>query len=234
MKMSSQILLIVSALSGFAGCGYHFQNTRNQLEEQYGVRKVYVRPLRNETFKPGVDNLVYNRLLLTISRNRRVKLVSSIEDADAVLSGKVTQAAFDRGVEKAGDQLFGTQFLPDDQRKRVPGFGVATDYNASLNCEFNLQLVQQWYDPKKYGPGKLAAPPPTPTPRPGSLEAQRATGQVIWSGNFSRTKPFPASNQVGAFGTTSSLINESEFDRALGDLAESMMADLHESMMAMF
>jgi hypothetical protein len=56
----------------------------------------------------------------------------------------------------------------------------------------------------------------------------------LWSGGFSKSKPFPANNQLGVFGTTSALINESEFDRVLRDLAEGIAADMHESMLAGF
>ena len=41
-------------------------------------------------------------------------------------------------------------------------------------------------------------------------------------------------NQLGVIGNTSALINDSEFERSLADLAASMMGDLHESMLAMF
>jgi hypothetical protein len=61
----------------------------------------------------------------------------------------------------------------------------------------------------------------------------RAKG-TLWSADFARSKPFPASNQLGTPGTTSTLINDSEFDRALGEIAQSMTSDVHESMLAMF
>ena len=86
------------------------------------------------------------------------------------------------------------------------GYSVASEYTASLYCSFTLARR---------------------VPRSGHAG-------VIWSSGFSRSKPFPASNQLDVPGTTSALINESEFDRALSDLAKSMMDDVHESMLAMF
>src|SRR6185312_2812483 len=83
---------------------------------------------------------------------------------------------------------------------------IATEYSATLSCDF--MLVR-----------------PHPAPK------QKA---VVWTGSFSRSKLFEASNNLGAEGDTSALINESEFDRALSDMASSMMDDVHESMLAMF
>ena len=85
-------------------------------------------------------------------------------------------------------------------------FSVATEYTASLSCVFALNR-------KRTQPGKPA---------------------VIWASTFGRSKPFPASNQLDVPGTTSALINDSEFDRALSDLAKSMMDDVYESMLAIF
>ncbi|MEO5970880.1 MAG: LPS assembly lipoprotein LptE [Bdellovibrionia bacterium] len=101
-----------------------------------------------------------------------------------------------------------SQLNPNKLGATLPtaNFSVATEYTASLSCIFNLtRRVGQ--------PGKPA---------------------VIWASSFGRSQPFPASNQLDVPGTTSALINDSEFDRALSDLAKSMMDDVHESMLAMF
>mgnify|MGYP001574673287 CR=1 FL=1 len=83
---------------------------------------------------------------------------------------------------------------------------VASEYQASLTAAFALVR-------RRATPGKKP---------------------MIWTAPFSRLKRFPANNRLDVLGTTSALINESEFDRALGDLAESMMGDVHESMLSMF
>lgn len=83
---------------------------------------------------------------------------------------------------------------------------VASTYQAGLVCSFTL--VRR-----------------NPPPR----------GQaVLWSGNFAKHQPFPASTAAGVYGTTSTLINDSELDRVLGDLANRMASDVHDSMLAMF
>jgi len=88
----------------------------------------------------------------------------------------------------------------------VAGRGVSSQYNATLAC--NFRLLRQNPGPK-----------------------QRA---VLWSGGFSRSEPFASSVQAGTRGETTAPLNESEFDRALEDLALGMVAEVHESMLAMF
>ena len=45
---------------------------------------------------------------------------------------------------------------------------------------------------------------------------------------------FPGNNQLGVFGTTSHLINESEFERALQELSERVALDMTENLFSMF
>src|SRR5690606_27689163 len=49
--------------------------------------------------------------------------------------------------------------------------------------------------------------------------------QVLWSSSFSRGKTFQATPQLGAAGTTTGLIIDSAFERALGDLADQLATD---------
>jgi len=58
--------------------------------------------------------------------------------------------------------------------------------------------------------------------------------KTIWSRSINKRKSFQANNQLGALGSTSHLINQSEFYKALEDLSSSMMDQVHESMLAMF
>lgn len=191
-------------LGSGAGCGYSLQNSKNPLLEKEGILSVYVAPVRNDTFKPGVENVVYNQLIRVISSHRRVVLKSRAEEADAVLSGRVISAVASPTGSTTADKIFPSDRLP--QLKGSSDISVATEYSANLNCQFTLNRVQ-------------ARPGKSPT---------------LWSAGFSRSKTFPSANGLDVFGTTTALTNESEFDRALSDLAEGMMGDLHESMLAMF
>jgi len=88
-----------------------------------------------------------------------------------------------------------------------PNITVAQSYNAHLSCDFRLSR-RKLLNPKQKG--------------------------LVWSSHFDRNKSIPAANQLDVYGTTSALINQSELDRALSEMASSMMSDVHESMLAMF
>lgn len=100
-----------------------------------------------------------------------------------------------------------------DQLSRSPGvqvdfskIQVASVYQSKLVCSFRL----------------MRRNPP---------EGRRAT---VWSASFQRTLPFPGANQLGPLGTTSALINESEFDRSLSEMAQAMSSDVRESILNRF
>lgn len=190
-------------LSTLLGCGYGFQGSRSELLTQEGVYSIYIAPIVNDSYKVGVENLVYNNIIRTIVSHGRVKVVPNQNDADAILTGNVIGATY---WGTAGAQV--SSLKPQSVSVTLPtkDYIVATEYTAVLNCIFALNR---------------RAPRPNQKP-------------IIWTSSFVRTKPFPAANQVDVPGTTSALINESEFDRALFDLARSMMDDVHEAMLAMF
>ena len=196
----------VATSAVISGCGYTLQRSRSELTEREGVYRIFVEPLKNNSFKPGIENVVFNQLVRTVSVGRRVELARSKDDADAVLSGRVDQAEYvvsnfveARGRQSAGDVNPGRDDL-------YFSTAVAAEYTATLGCSFELKRLHA---------------------RPGQKE-------TLWTSSFSRYRPFPASNLLGIAGNTSALINDSEFDRALDLLAHGMMGDLHESMLAMF
>lgn len=204
MKIRSVIAMLALTVLG-SGCGYTLQNSQSPLADKEGIRKIYVYPLVNNTYTPGVENTLYNALIRTLSVHRRVVLVSRPEDADAVLKGNVTFAFFGPSAQTTANQLYPIQLQPQSGDP-LASVLVATEYTATLSCSFTL-----------------VRPNPGPSQR-----------SLVWSSSFTRAKPFNASNQLGTQGDTSALINQSEFERSLSDLATSMMGDVHENMLAMF
>jgi hypothetical protein len=198
--LSNKLVFIPPLLLGllFSGCGYTLQRSYNQFFKEEGIEKVYVEPLGNDTFKPGVEIVVYNALISEIASHGQVKLVLDPTKADAILRGTVTEASFSASDPVSVDTLRPEKTGPDSVT-------VASFYLASLHCSFFMERMQtQKHDSN------------------------------VWGAGFSRRKTFPGNTQLGVLGTTSALINESEFDRALSDLATSMMADVHESLMVIF
>ncbi len=198
------ILFAISGLS-WIGCGYGFQNSKNPLYTKEGIRKIFVEPVVNDTYKAGVENIVYNSLVRSLASHGRVILVHNKNDADALLKGVVRTANFGASAVSLTPGL-NPQGFADREDLPTKRFAVSTEYMANLVCSFTLI-------------------------RKNDVPQKRS---LIWNSDFARSKPFPAANQLDVPGTTSALINESEFDRALLDLSRSMMDDVHESMLAMF
>jgi outer membrane lipopolysaccharide assembly protein LptE/RlpB len=211
--ISLLFVALLSAQSGaMTGCGYGFQGSHSELMEKENIHRVFIKPLLNNTYKPGVENVVYNALVKSLLIHRRVQLVQKEEDADAILTGSVGLAQFSGAPSTTADKLSplglplkeGSVNIKDGAR--LSNISMVTLYTALLSCSFSLNRTQ-------------------------NLPNRR---NALWAASFSRQKPFPASNQLDVPGATSALINESEFERALGELAIGMMDDVHESMLAMF
>ena len=211
----------------------------------------------NNSYKAGVENTVYSNLVRTLTAHGKIQLVQDPENADAILQGTVTTAT---SVGTAGTAVGNLTPTGLGANLVTAAFGITTEYSATLGCTFTLTRRQQTqadhlrerlkmeadqkrladtFEETKKVQGPLIKGPLT-TEGPQSLDATKLAQMkvpkrsVIWSSTFSRSKPFPGANQLDVPGTTSSLINDSEFDRALSDLSRSMMDDVHESMLAMF
>lgn len=202
---------------GVSGCGYTLQTSSSPALEKEGIRRVYISPILNNTYKSGVENVVYNALIRSLASNQYLRIVGHPEQADAVLSGMVTYANYSASAHAPAKNICSSQFgqgtslaasCTQGLGATYSELGVATIYDASLSCSFTLTR----------------------------RNARHQTGQksIVWTASFGRNKPFPAANQLGTLGTTSALINESEFERTLLEMANSMMGDVRESMLARF
>jgi len=69
-----------------AGCGYHPLGEGGAPAE---IQHLYLAPLNNGTFRPGLQGLVGAAILRRLRQDGRVQLVSQ-ETADAVLAGDLT------------------------------------------------------------------------------------------------------------------------------------------------
>lgn len=186
------------AVLGLSGCGYALQNSRTNSLKEVGVSRVYIAPVKNLTYKPGVEIVVYNALVEALLTGHRLKIVDKPELSDAILESNVDKATYAPTVTTFASAIFPTTVT-------ALNVFVATEYQADVTCTFKLRR-------QKNGVGT----------------------DVLWESDFSRSKRFAANNQKVEYGTTSGLINESEFDRTLDEVAHGMMQDVHESMVARF
>jgi hypothetical protein len=185
-------LLTVGSLA--SGCGYAMRTSRDPSRiSRLGVSRIYVDPIQNETFRPGVENGVYSQLIRMLSATPGIRTVNSPEESHARLGGIVISAQRSVSGEIRASQL-------NPRNRGSDQLLVATEYAATLECSFALKQGEK----------------------------------VLWSGRFSRSRPFPANSQIGALGSTGALINESEFERALVEVATEMMTDVRNSLMQDF
>ncbi len=208
------------ALWGASGCGYTLQTSKNSHLAKSGIRRVYVRNFLNNTYKPGIENVIYNSLSKTLASQRRVELVQHESEADAVIEGSVDQASATAASSIPASSLQTVGVVSTDPL--LQSAIVASNYGALLTCSFKLTRPQQ--------PGLSVSKVLDEIPgKPSGVGRQ-----VLWFSTFSRSKNFPGANQLGVGGETAPLINDSEFDRALSEIATSMMMDVHEAMLDLF
>lgn len=198
-------LLLAGAVSAaLLGCGYSIRGGKSDALAADGVRKIFIAPVVNDTYDYGVENVVYNSLVRSLAAFSGIRLVDDPELADAVLAGRVIQARADI-ISTTQASALNPGKLPTPN-----SFGsiyIASAYNAILTATFTLVRRDTL-------PGH---------PR-----------GTIWSGSFARSKPYPGSNQLGVLGTTSGLINDSEFDRTIVDISHNMAIDVREAMVSRF
>ena len=93
------LVLALVAAAGQIGCGYALVGRGSNIPDD--VRGVYLRPFENETRRAEVEQFLTQAIADELLTRRRFSLVPTVIEADAVLSGAVSQfrvqpVAFDR------------------------------------------------------------------------------------------------------------------------------------------
>jgi outer membrane lipopolysaccharide assembly protein LptE/RlpB len=129
--MTRVILALCASVFLLQACGYQFQGRRNPLKE-LGVERIYVEQFRNETYRPGVEQLFSSAMIREIQKSRAFTLVDDRTQADAVLTGVITTA----------DSLISSprQVNIRDPRtgQSIKQLDVAAEYNAVVQCDVRL------------------------------------------------------------------------------------------------
>ena len=97
--------LIFLGLFCLSACGYRFAGSGAFPED---VNTIFIEVLENRTSKIGVERIVSNQLIFEFSRQRESSLVSSADEADAILKGSInsirTQTISRVGTEVANER----------------------------------------------------------------------------------------------------------------------------------
>ena len=188
------VLVSFSLSLGLSGCGYMLRGNARPFFETHHIHTLYVPPVKNNSYKAGIEITVYNALRRRFAQGGYVTLVDSARNADAEIDATVTDATYSPSGITTTDQLAPIGTGPSQVQ-------IASTYNVSLKVRFEL------------------------------VDAKKSS---LWKDEVSRGKSFPATTYLGALGSTSALINESEFERALGDLSVSIVTDAEESINTIF
>jgi outer membrane lipopolysaccharide assembly protein LptE/RlpB len=128
--LNYSVLIGLAALS--AGCGYALQNSKTNSLKEVGVERVYVAPVKNQSYKTGVENIVYNELVQAIITGGRVKVVDRPEFADAILDSTITKASYAPSALAQAPSIYPTSIAAIQ-------ITVATEYQADVSCSFTLR-----------------------------------------------------------------------------------------------
>jgi hypothetical protein len=192
MKSSFLAILFVFLSQG---CGYTLRGNSRVFFENNEIRTLYVAPVRNDSFKAGVEITVYNAIRKRIAQGGYVRIVDQKSQADGEIRATILNAMYTPAGITTADQLAPVQTGPSNVQ-------IASAYNVNLNISFEMESLK--------------------------------TKKILWSDSFVRQKSFSASTYLGALGTTSALINESDFERTLGELSSGIVMDAEESMNSIF
>jgi len=77
---------VVLGGGGAGGCGYSLVHYREAIP---GAETLFIRPLSNETYEPGVETVVLDALRREALARGGLRLVDHPEGADLILAGKV-------------------------------------------------------------------------------------------------------------------------------------------------
>jgi hypothetical protein len=122
--MKRQFLLAPCII--LSSCGYSFQSNKNPLAE-VGIQKIYIQQFKNETFRPGVEQIFSSAMVREFQKSGAFRLVNSEDEADAILAGTVI------GVDSS---VSSSRTLDIGDGKQME---VGSQFNGNVNCEITLK-----------------------------------------------------------------------------------------------
>lgn len=190
--MKRLLFLLISFLPA---CGYNLRGNTRPFFTDHQIHTIYVQPIKNNSYKAGIEITVYNALRKRIAEGGYVRIVDQPDLADASMVCSVQDASYAPAGITTAEQVQPLNAGKSDVQ-------VASSYNVNLQVKFALY--------------------------------QNHPSHSLWADELIRSKSFQATTYVGALGTTSALINESDFERTLSDLSVSIVTDAEESINSIF
>ena len=128
--MNLMPILLVLMLSS---CGYHMRGEERPFFKIHNINTLYVYPVKNNSYKAGVEITVYNALRKRFSQGGYLRLVDKPELADAQIAATVSEATYTPLAITTADKIATTNSVPG------PGsVQIASSYQVNLSVQFVL------------------------------------------------------------------------------------------------
>jgi hypothetical protein len=137
-KMTRLTQFFLSTLVAFGlssslnGCGYNLRGDTRPFFQEHNIHTLYVAPVKNDSYKAGVEITVYNSLRKRFARGGYVQLVDSPVHADAQITAEVIDASY------APQAITTTDRLPTVGQPGPSFVLIAASYGVNLTVNFEL------------------------------------------------------------------------------------------------
>ncbi len=131
MRLALRFSLGLCFASLIGSCGYTLRGNAREFFNQNGIRTLYVAPVRNLSYKPGVEIVIYNALRKRIAQGGYVRIVDQPGQADAEIEAKVLDASYAPSGITTADQIAPVQTGPSNVQ-------IASAYAVNLRVAFEL------------------------------------------------------------------------------------------------
>jgi hypothetical protein len=131
MRLALKFSLGLCVASLIGSCGYTLRGNAREFFNQNEIRTLYVAPVRNLSYKPGVEIVIYNALRKRIAQGGYVRIVDQPGQADAEIEAKVLDASYGPSGITTADQIAPVQTGPSNVQ-------IASAYAVNLRVAFEL------------------------------------------------------------------------------------------------
>jgi outer membrane lipopolysaccharide assembly protein LptE/RlpB len=133
-------VLLAGLFSVVLGCGYAFAPQGEHIDTR--IKRIYVEPFANKTAQAEIENFMRTAFIDQILQNSRFKTVADIEQADAVISGKVlnlntTALSYRKSILAAEERM--TVILEVSFREKESGKTLWSSRSVSMTVDYELQ-----------------------------------------------------------------------------------------------
>jgi len=145
MKKQTRSILIKIGLMGLScfllfGCGYTFAPQGEHIDKR--IKNIYVEPFGNKTAQAEIENYMRTAFIDQVIQSNRFKHVSKIEQADAVIGGKVVNLntstlSYRRSILAAEERM--TVTLEASFRDKETGKMIWYSRNVTGTADYKLQ-----------------------------------------------------------------------------------------------